>query len=136
MNLEKIFSRCLRIDGCLEWQGALNTDGYPRGLMNGNNNAKLHREVFFLIYGYYPPVVRHSCDNIKCLDPGHLLGGDPLDNVKDRHERNRTFKQVNQREIWLIEDMRYNGQMTYNEIAKAMNMTYKRVEYIINTYIK
>lgn len=135
MNIAHVYRRCEQVGACIEWQGALNTDGYPRGLVNGNNNAKLHREVFHLLRGYYPEVVRHTCDNKKCLHPEHLIDGNQLDNVKDRHERNRTHNQVSDIDIWIVRYLRRHGE-TYANIAKFMHITYKRVEYIMNKYVK
>lgn len=35
-------------------------------------------------------VVRHTCDNMICCNPNHLLLGTQLDNIRDRQERGRT----------------------------------------------
>ena len=37
-------------------------------------------------------VIRHTCDNSRCINPEHLLIGTALDNVRDRQERNRQSK--------------------------------------------
>ena len=37
-------------------------------------------------------VVRHSCDNPRCVNPEHLLLGTQLDNIEDRVIRNRNGK--------------------------------------------
>lgn len=49
----------------------------------------LHRKVFLETYGYLPEVVRHTCDNPRCINPVHLQAGTQLDNVRDMHERGR-----------------------------------------------
>ena len=78
---------------CLEWSGCLNTDGYPRVSWKGNANGKLHR----IIYQVLSPdedisnkVIRHTCDNPKCINPQHLLSGTSAENVQDRVERERS----------------------------------------------
>jgi len=37
-------------------------------------------------------VVRHRCDNPRCINPVHLERGTQLDNVRDRVERDRSAK--------------------------------------------
>ncbi|QHJ81731.1 MAG: hypothetical protein [Caudoviricetes sp.] len=39
-------------------------------------------------------VVRHTCDNSRCINPEHLVGGTLADNNKDRAERGRSAKAV------------------------------------------
>ena len=114
----------------MEWTRCRNTDGYARACINGNYNGKVHREVFKISYGYYPKVVRHSCDNPICINPDHLVAGDPLDNVKDRHERKRTHRQVSVIEKEQVLGMRGQG-LTMKQVAKNLNINYKRVEYIL-----
>lgn len=135
MQIFDIFDRCKYVNGCLEWQGALNTDGYPRGLINGDENAKLHREIFNALNGYYPKVVRHSCDNILCLNPIHLIGGNDIDNVKDRHNRNRTHNQVSDQDIQNVKLLRNQGQ-SFQDISDVLGIRRKRVEYIYHQYVK
>ena len=37
-------------------------------------------------------IVRHTCDNPRCINPEHLVLGTQLDNIRDRTERNRQAK--------------------------------------------
>lgn len=77
---------------CLEWTRCLNTDGYPRATINKNSNIKVHRVVYELATGEKPNIVRHRCDNPKCLNPNHLVNGTVQDNVRDMDERNRRYR--------------------------------------------
>lgn len=69
-----------------------------------------HRLVFYRNTGYYPPVVMHSCDNPRCVNPGHLVPGDWDKNNKDRAIKGRSIRslakeyQVDQRSITNIRD--------------------------------
>lgn len=48
-----------------------------------------HRKVYYEATGDWPEVVRHKCDNPRCINPDHLEGGTQLDNVQDCIKRNR-----------------------------------------------
>lgn len=39
-------------------------------------------------------VVRHTCDNARCINPEHLMLGTHQDNMDDRHTRKRTSRGV------------------------------------------
>ena len=62
--------------------------GYGRHKVN-NKNIRAPRYSFFLHYGFYPPVVRHTCDNPPCVNPSHLLEGTPALNAQDMMARGR-----------------------------------------------
>jgi len=122
-----------RENGCLVWTRCVNSDGYPRARINGNSNGKVHREVFFQFNGFYPPVVRHTCDNLLCIYPGHLVGGNATDNMKDRTMRGRTYRHVSYVEAANVLDLRNLGY-TYKHIAHLLNIKSKRVEYVCQTW--
>lgn len=48
-----------------------------------------HRRVHFEATGEWPEVVRHTCDNPRCINPAHLLSGTYVDNMRDCKERGR-----------------------------------------------
>ena len=51
-------------------------------------------------------VVRHTCDNPRCINPQHLLIGTQQDNVADRKERGRCAKgQTNSKTKLTIENV-------------------------------
>ena len=50
---------------------------------------RMHRARFFDANGYWPDVVRHTCDNPRCVNPEHLIPGTIADNNHDRAERGR-----------------------------------------------
>lgn len=129
-TLEEILSYTIPSGDCLEWTRCFNTDGYPRAGRKGNHNLKVHRVVFELTNGYLPEVVRHSCDNTKCLNPDHLLPGTPTLNMVDRGERGRTSNHVSKSDIEAVKRLRAEG-MTYKNISIQLKIAPKRVEYIV-----
>lgn len=52
-------------------------------------STTLHRKVHYLRTGEWPEVVRHTCDNPRCVNPEHLIGGTQKDNVQDMLDRGR-----------------------------------------------
>ena len=51
-----------------------------------------HRKVYYEATGELPEVVRHKCDNPRCVNPEHLEGGTQKDNMDDMKKRNRSAK--------------------------------------------
>lgn len=69
---------------------------------NGNSTM-LHRVVFWQTHNLTPEdikglVVRHKCDNPRCVNPEHLDIGTRGDNNRDRAERGRSAKVVPSRQ--------------------------------------
>lgn len=52
-------------------------------------------------------VVRHTCDNPRCINPDHLIGGTKADNNRDRAVRGRSAKRVPNRQRLTKEDCDY-----------------------------
>lgn len=118
---------------CWEWVGCLNSDGYPKVSWKGSANGKGHRIVYSLLHpdeDITGKVIRHTCDNPRCLRPDHLVSGTPSDNMRDRGRRGRTYRHVSGQETAEVRSLRDAG-MSYKCIAETLGCTYKRVEYIL-----
>jgi hypothetical protein len=78
------------INDCWEWQGGLSTWGY--GSVRYSSTTMPSHRVAVMLDGRDPigKIVRHSCDNPKCVNPRHLSLGTHADNVADRVARKRT----------------------------------------------
>jgi hypothetical protein len=82
--------------GCWEWTGFKNRDGY--GIVHSKGKLlKAHRIAYCeannkTLADIRGVVVRHKCDNRKCLNPEHLEIGTSADNTMDRHVRDRDAK--------------------------------------------
>lgn len=69
-----------------------------------------HRKVYYEATGELPEVVRHKCDNPRCINPDHLEGGTQKDNMQDcvRRKRlgdSRNFGSANGRTVLTSEDV-------------------------------
>lgn len=80
-------------DGCWLWRSK-GKSGYGKEiqvrkkseLLNislGVKHIKPHRASFYKATGEYPELVRHKCNNKRCVNPDHLEGGSHSDNAKD-----------------------------------------------------
>lgn len=135
-DLEQLLSYTERDENdCLIWQRCFSTDGYPRAVIGGNNNSKVHRVVYDLSNSQplEERIVRHICDNPKCINPDHLLAGTMTDNMKDRRERARTYGHVPEKEIKIIKALKARGY-THVQIGYTLSIKTKRVDYILNKY--
>lgn len=69
-------------NGCLIWTGSINHKGYA--VFNANSiTNEAYRWIYGATHGYFPPVVRHKCDNPLCVSIHHLEGGTQRDNIRD-----------------------------------------------------
>lgn len=70
---------------------AVNAHGYPVVWRDGKQNYA-HRLSYQDSKGPIGDgmVLRHTCDNRKCINPDHLIPGTQLENIADRVARNRS----------------------------------------------
>lgn len=80
-------------DECWEWQGCKYKSGHGRVSLGGQVSLLAHRVMWSLHNKQDTPstlLVRHSCDNSKCVNPHHLITGTYQDNANDAVERGRS----------------------------------------------
>ena len=104
---------------CINWSKGLADNGY--GLTTRNNKTYRAHRLAYCDYHNIDhsdikgQVVRHTCDNRKCVNPEHLLIGTHQDNMDDMKKRNRSAKGL------------FNG---------AGKLTPEQVTYIRTHYVK
>ena len=81
---------------CIEHTQKGDSGGYARSTCGGRT-VVLHRLVYIRYYNLdladiHGMVIRHTCDNPRCINPDHLLLGTQQDNMDDRCARQRTTK--------------------------------------------
>ncbi len=111
---------------CWEWIGALTNNnkgmGYGRIASNGKYHLA-HRLSYEMKYGPIPDglCVCHTCDNRKCVRPGHLFLGTYKDNMVDCCAKGRLAKgskagkaKLTEQQVTVIR----KDKRLYKEIAK------------------
>lgn len=80
-------------DGCLVYDGFLRRcNGYGHVWFEGKNWLA-HRLAYYLHIGNPKGiVVRHTCDNRRCVNPMHLAAGTAKDNSEDMVRRGRSAR--------------------------------------------
>ena len=81
-------------NGCVEWDGVKDKDGYGRFQVGGREGKKerVHRWAFELSKQEKltsDQKVCHSCDNTSCVLPTHLFSGSQQDNMQDASRKGR-----------------------------------------------
>lgn len=76
--------------------------GYATAWVNINGrrvSTTKHRKVYYEATGEWPEVVRHKCDNPRCINVQHLEAGTHLDNMRDMVSRNRAVQPLSAGEL-------------------------------------
>jgi hypothetical protein len=130
--LDDVLANTVKTDaGCMEWKGAINKDGYAACNAYGLFKSQaLHREVHRLYTGHAPEVVMHSCDNPKCINPSHLVGGTAESNLLDKLVKNRQAKGVangraklTPEHVRQIQDLWQTKRHTYKELGSMFGVS-------------
>lgn len=76
--------------GCWDWVGTLARNGYGRIKVFGRQRIA-HRYSYELHCGPIPDdlEIMHSCDNRRCINPGHMRLGTHAENMREAAERKR-----------------------------------------------
>jgi hypothetical protein len=113
-----------------------NSDGYPKITIRGKIMS-IHRYYFEKYNGVIPRglIVRHTCDNRKCINPDHLVMGTHKDNALDRVSRNRSAVGIASGQSKLTEDQvrfikNYSGKNYH--LAKMFNVDNMTIAAIKN----
>lgn len=77
--------------GCWLWDGAATYTGHGKILHQSGRLILAHRLSWTMHRGEIPSglLVRHKCDNPRCVNPDHLCLGTHKDNSRDAVERGR-----------------------------------------------
>ena len=132
---------------CINWSKSLGHNGY--GITTRNNKTyRAHRLAYCDYHNIDHSdikgmVVRHTCDNRKCINPEHLVIGTHQDNMDDMKKRNRTAKgeahgraKLSEVDIKTIRDRYIRGSKVHglSAIAKDFGVAFQTVSKIVNRH--
>lgn len=90
---EQDFTRWFsKSQGCWEWQGALDKDGY--GIFSYAGKVQRAARFALALDGRDPKrkFACHTCDNPSCVNPSHLFVGSHEENMADMVAKGRHWK--------------------------------------------
>lgn len=92
-NDARFDSKFIISDGCWEWLGSSDKDGYGNFWdCEQKTNVRAHRYAFEREYGPLGDLYAcHKCDNPSCVRPSHLFAGTNSDNMNDKVSKGRTL---------------------------------------------
>lgn len=107
--------------GCVLWPGNVNHNGYGITSYRGKTE-RAHRVTYMKAHGDIPEdlVVRHSCDNPRCINPEHLSLGSLSDNQLDCSTRRRRAVKLTEEEVLYIR----NSQESSRSLGKRYNISH------------
>ena len=116
---------------------APNSRGYPH-FSRGRKLWRMSRYLWTQKHGEIPKgmVIRHTCDNPRCINIDHLILGTCQDNSNDRVERNRQTKgtQVNTSKLTekqVLEIKGIGNSKSQRKIAKIYNVSQPTIGAIL-----
>ena len=134
-------------NGCWEWSGWRDRDGYGRmTIMRGKNQWRseiVPRVVFKIFKGPIPNgnLVCHHCDNPACFRPSHLFSGTNLDNMRDKISKGRMVvpigeecvkAKLTEEKVLEIRQKHSTGNFTQRELAVQYGVGFKAICKIVN----
>lgn len=138
----RLHSRRDPVTGCLLWTGNVYPGEFPYGrIVVDGLSTVTHRVAWEVAYGCIPmgQVVRHRCDNPRCIDPTHLLLGTQVDNMQDmiiRRRFDRTGERNNSARLtWpLVREIRaaHDRGMAVKDLAEQYRICRSQIRNIIN----
>lgn len=140
LNRRKPIQYYINERGCwIFCSGSFFKNGYGK-ITRNRKCLRVHRYVYELLECKIPDdlLLRHSCDNKKCINPAHLLPGTNQDNADDMVARNRQSQGENHLSAKLTKEKvieiisKYKLGISYRKLALEYNVSW----YVIGTIIR
>lgn len=128
-----------KADGCWQWLGSKDKDGYGTIKLRGRRVRKAHRLSYELHKGEIPEGMQvcHSCDNPECANPSHLFIGTTQDNKNDSIAKGRHIKgtdlywkvKLSEADVVAIRRAQGSGVTSY-QLAEKYGVNAVSIQYI------
>lgn len=139
--MDRFWAKVDRTGVCWNWTASTTDDGYGLFRLDGRLQYA-HRLSFEMATGFpldTEDVIRHSCDNPRCVYPGHLLLGTHADNVADKVERGRHqygsrhhAAKLSEEDVRWIRQLLEAGDVTQKQIADSFGVDCSVISRIAN----
>ena len=140
-TLRDVFGYIQVSNGCWEWQGNKDMEGYGR-ISWKSKMTKAHRLIYELFEMPIPEglCVLHKCDNPGCVNPDHLFTGTNYDNIADRNAKGRTgsmpgskhpFSKLNEADVFEIRRLWETGDVKQKVLARVFDVTSNNISLIV-----
>jgi hypothetical protein len=103
IGVERFWAKVDKTEGCWEWTGCLNGDGYGnyrlknRLMFSHRYSYIIHHPLTIDLLEHREIYVLHKCDNPKCVNPSHLFLGSQSDNMRDMTAKGRGIQMNGER---------------------------------------
>lgn len=125
-------------NGCKNWPFTLNSKGYGK-ISFKNKACEAHRVIYRCVHGEIKKglVVRHLCNNKKCINIDHLALGTPRDNMQDAvaagsyhlGEKHHASKLTKEQVIYIRS---YEMDIGTSALGRKYKVNHKTIESIKN----
>jgi hypothetical protein len=126
---------------CWNWEGTLDGNGYGHVQTNWGKEIGryAHRISYLYFNGDIPDnqLIRHKCDNRRCVNPDHLEIGTKKENNRDCRERNprASGRKLQPSEYPKIMERWTNGELL-KDIAKEYGMNWKSISRALKKWTR
>jgi len=124
--------------GCWECTSHSPSLRYPRFYRDGGP-VPIHRFMYEQCFGEIPEgmLIRHKCNNTRCINPEHLAVGTYFENTADRRGNgtwpsgeNNAFHKLTEVEVREIKKLLSVGKMSKAAIGRMFHVDRTTVSYI------
>jgi predicted XRE-type DNA-binding protein len=115
---------------------------YPKVHLSGKHYS-IHRCMYQRVKLGGEPipeglVIRHSCDNRRCINPEHLLAGTVKDNAEDMVNRGRSLKgernvrnKITEEQVKEIKRLYFKEKLSQGKIEKQFGIKQSAISKIV-----